>query len=203
MTKTSKTAKKSRVPIWTSVVLVVAILAYSVSIRKGEPYKVVDIAGKGKGVVAVRDIEVGLCIDGLLICAHPTYQQGELIIRELPLFTVPPQIETSPTELISRNVRQLSPSDHEAFFNLSYVNFPSGLDPETHRDEVALAIFQTNAVTAGNSVGIFPRMARLNHGCSSAFNVVYSWRDRERALVVHALKAIKKGQVMPSFAFTQ
>jgi len=38
-------------------------------------------------------------------------------------------------------------------------------------------------------------MARLNHGCSRAFNVVYSWREREQALVVHALKSIQKGQV--------
>lgn len=38
-------------------------------------------------------------------------------------------------------------------------------------------------------------MARLNHGCSHAFNVVYAWRDYEGVLVVHALKPIKEGQV--------
>lgn len=75
------------------------------------------------------------------------------------------------------------------------MNFPEDLDPEEHPDEVALAIFQTNAVAADSGVGIFPRMARLNHGCSSAFNVVYTWREREGALAIHALKPIKKGQV--------
>jgi hypothetical protein len=69
------------------------------------------------------------------------------------------------------------------------------LKPESHPEEVALAIFQTNAVAAGNGVGIFPRMARLNHGCSSAFNVVYTWREWEKALVVYALKRIRKGEV--------
>jgi hypothetical protein len=38
-------------------------------------------------------------------------------------------------------------------------------------------------------------MARLNHGCSGAFNSVYHWRDNEGVLVVHALKPIRKGQV--------
>lgn len=69
------------------------------------------------------------------------------------------------------------------------------MKPENHPDEVALAIFQTNAVAAGDGVGIFPRMARLNHGCSSAFNVVYTWREWEKALVVYALKNIRKGEV--------
>jgi hypothetical protein len=85
--------------------------------------------------------------------------------------------------------------DRESFFNLSYVNFPRDLKPEDHPDEVALAIFQTNAVAAGDGVGIFPGMARLNHGCSRAFNVVYTWRPQEQALVVHALRTIQKGQV--------
>uniref|UniRef100_A0A8H8CH42 SET domain-containing protein n=1 Tax=Psilocybe cubensis TaxID=181762 RepID=A0A8H8CH42_PSICU len=69
------------------------------------------------------------------------------------------------------------------------------LDPKEHVDRLALAIFETNAVSAGkDTVGIFPTMARLNHGCSSAFNVVYSWRNEHEGLFVHALKDIKKGQ---------
>lgn len=75
------------------------------------------------------------------------------------------------------------------------MNFPQHLDPEKHPEEVALAIFQTNAVSAGKNVGIFPQMARLNHGCSSAFNVVYHWRDVEEHIYVYALKSIQKGQV--------
>lgn len=76
------------------------------------------------------------------------------------------------------------------------MNFPEHLNPHNSPDEVALAIFQTNAVSAGQNVGIFPRMARLNHGCSSAFNVVYTWREDEGGyLIVHALKNIPKGRV--------
>ncbi|KAF9056940.1 hypothetical protein BDP27DRAFT_1344309 [Rhodocollybia butyracea] len=124
--------------------------------------------------------------------------QGELIIREQSLFVLPaqganmPRVSTSPIALIIQHLKQLSPHQYPRFYNLSYVHFPANLDPKIHLPELALAIFETNAVSAGpGEVGIFPRMARLNHGCSSAFNVV----ENEGVLVVHTLKDIKKGQV--------
>ncbi|KAK0201988.1 hypothetical protein DFS33DRAFT_1351269 [Desarmillaria ectypa] len=167
---------------WSLMTLFVAIfLAFSYNVyfnqRNTPPFEVVDLPGRGKGVVAVRDI-----------------QRGELVIREKPLFIVPYSTSDSPAALISHHVKSLNGLDYHAFFNLSYVNFPKNMDPEVHRDEVALAIFETNAVAAGEGVGIFPRMARLNHGCSSAFNVVYSWRQAEGEIVVHALQNISRGQ---------
>lgn len=60
-----------------------------------------------------------------------------------------------------------------------------------------MAIFETNSVAAGNGVGIFPRMARINHACAKAFNSVYSWREEEGALHIYALKPIAKGEVSP------
>ena len=92
-------------------------------------------------------------------------------------------------------LKKLGRKEREAFLSLSYVNFPRRLDPRVYPEEVALAIFTTNAVAAGEKVGIFPRMARLNHGCSSAFNVVYSWREKEEALFIFALRDIRKGDV--------
>jgi SET domain len=89
-------------------------------------------------------------------------------------------------------VQQLSPDEAASFYNLSYVNLPENLSPEEFSKQLPLAIFQTNAVAAGSNVGLFPAMARLNHGCSRAFNTVYSWREREGVLVVYALKDIKK-----------
>jgi hypothetical protein len=102
---------------------------------------------------------------------------------------------SSPTALIAGYLAKLNKEQQAAFFNLSYVHFPQYLDPDKNRDEVALAIFQTNSVAAGDGPGIFPRMARLNHGCSSAFNAVYMWRENEKALYVHALKNIREGEV--------
>ena len=52
---------------------------------------VVDIPGKGKGVVAARDIKVLDVQEPNLMCIEMTMteQQGELVIRERPLFVVP------------------------------------------------------------------------------------------------------------------
>ncbi|KDR82640.1 hypothetical protein GALMADRAFT_238083 [Galerina marginata CBS 339.88] len=146
-------------------------------VGKRDIFNVVDIPGKGKGAIAARDIK-----------------QGELLLQERPLFTVPRNVNSSPAQLIAEKLVKLDPDEREEFFELSYVNFPEDLKPEEHPNEVALSIFQTNAVSAGEDVGIFTTMARLNHGCSSAFNVVYSWRSEGSYLVVYALKDIKQGQ---------
>ncbi|KAJ7070024.1 hypothetical protein C8F01DRAFT_976975, partial [Mycena amicta] len=148
-------------------------------------FAAVDITGKGKGLVALRDIK-----------------QGELLIRETPLFVVPQSTTESPTALIWRLLQGASPEGQFAFWDLSYVNLPQDVDPKTQRAHVALAVFNTNAVAAGENVAIFPGMARLNHGCSSAFNVVYTWRKNEEALYVHALKNISKGQTLQELLTT-
>src|SRR5258708_39098654 len=100
-----------------------------------------------------------------------------------------------PSTLIYSKLQGISPQDQQLFLNLSYVHLPKKIDDEHLLQEIAVAIFQTNAVAAGNDVGIFPTMARLNHGCAAAFNVVYNWREEEKCLVVHALKDVRKGQV--------
>ena len=91
----------------------------------------------------------------------------------------------------------LSKSERVALFNLSYVRFPPNVsegDPD-YDAQVALAITQTNGISAGaRGVGVFPSVSRMNHGCSSAFNAVYSWREKEQKLVVHAIRPIKRGQ---------
>ncbi|TFY64174.1 hypothetical protein EVG20_g6035 [Dentipellis fragilis] len=114
---------------------------------RSPPFAVQSLPGRGKGLIAIRNIK-----------------RGELLIREAPLFIVPHTVTGSPVELILNMVRGLSPEQSEAFYNLSYVHLPPGLRPEAHAANVPLAIFQTNAVAAGAGVGLFPNMARLNHG---------------------------------------
>lgn len=146
----------------------------------------------------------------------PHAQQGELIIRESPLVVLPLQsmpivlcvvillmpfavtAKGSPGSVILHALASLTASQRAAFYNLSYVNLPENLLPGTpaYNDELALAIFQTNSISAGeHGVGLFPRTARLNHGCSAAFNSVYSYRPREGVVVVHALKNVREGEV--------
>jgi hypothetical protein len=101
-----------------------------------------------------------------------------------------------PAAIVQSALSKLSPDRFSSFHNLSYIEPPGGFDPDDeHAPQVALAIFQTNAVVAGEAVGLFPRMARLNHGCAGAFNAVYSWREHESVVVVYAMKPIRKGEV--------
>lgn len=145
--------------------------------ENGPAFVVRGLPGKGMGMIALRDI-----------------RRGELLVREKPLILVPQQITGSPSQLILGLVQRLSPEQVASFYNLSHVDLPQDLSPEKSTEQLALAIFQTNAVAAGPNVGLFPTMARLNHGCSRAFNSVYSWREREGVLVVHALKDVRKGE---------
>ncbi|KAF8517412.1 hypothetical protein BU17DRAFT_76441 [Hysterangium stoloniferum] len=126
------------------------------------PYKVVDIPGRGKGMVALRDIN-----------------SGERILAEKPLFVVPSTVTGDPVQLMDSKLKELTEEQQESFFNLTYVN----AGPNMAVENIPLAIFQTNGIAAGPSqVGIFPKTARLNHACSSGFNTVYSWREKEGIL---------------------
>ncbi|KAI0698086.1 hypothetical protein BC835DRAFT_688817 [Cytidiella melzeri] len=139
--------------------------------------------------------------------ARRDIKRGEVILKEKPLFVVPTEVSHMfPGALIMNSLALLKPIQREAFWNLSYVNLPGHLVEGTpeHSEGLALAIFQTNAVAAGGAVGIFPQMARLNHGCSSAFNSVYSWRQNEGVIVVHALKSVRQGQeLLTTYADTK
>ena len=109
------------------------------------------------------------------------------------------QVQGSPTAAVHRGLSKLNPEQLNNFHNLSYIEPTGGFNlEEEHGHQVALAIFQTNAVSAGGASGLFPRMARLNHGCAGAFTAVYSWREGEGVIVVHAIKPIKKGEVRVS-----
>lgn len=74
------------------VALLSAFRFSHVQVRETIPaFEVVDLPGKGKGIVAVRDIEVRVHSNLCQTDAHTTSrQQGELLIREAPLVTVPP-----------------------------------------------------------------------------------------------------------------
>lgn len=137
-----------------------------------DAFDVVELKGRGKGVIANRDIK-----------------QGELLIREKPLFVVPTRPGEDPATLIQSKVSALSATDQASFYALSYAK------PNVTESHIPFEIFQTNAISAGSGgTGLFPRTARMNHGCSKAFSAVYNWREGEGVMVVHAIRDIPKGK---------
>jgi SET domain-containing protein len=59
-------------------------------------------------------------------------------------------------------------------------------------------IIQNNGVALWKGgkphLGVFPRMARINHACAGAFNMMFSWREAEEELRVYAIKDVKQGE---------
>jgi SET domain len=119
------------------------------------------------------------------------------IVRGFNKFTLHGSVTSSPIELLSKILPTLLQEERDALFNLSFVHLPPDLSREdpSYEAQLALAITQTNAIAADNrGIGVFPTVARLNHGCSASFNAVYSWREEAGELFVHALKPIKTGE---------
>lgn len=160
----------------------------------GQTYMVVDLPGKGKGMIAARHISVSVFdppslphstdpgaegrtdSEGQVAPPHPSSQYviSQNLCLALTILANPVEGE-EPSDYIRRHVDSLTDEDREAFMSLSW-------NGEIHEDDVPLAIMQTNAFAAGEDMGVFPNAARLNHGCSSAFNAVYSWREEEGQL---------------------
>jgi hypothetical protein len=149
-------------------------------------FNVLDLPGRGKGCIAARDIKA-----------------GEMIVQEKPLVLVPADNITQ--DHIDEHFDKWTPRHAKALMDLSWsrikTNDTINLDPATQSKEeryyLAEAIIQNNGVgmkTKGKvSLGVFPRMARLNHACAGEQNTAYGWREDLGELRVYALKDIKKG----------
>lgn len=151
----------------------VGLLAYQYYINgrtSATPYVIVNVAGKGKGLVATRNI-----------------MQGELILKEVPLFVVQTSSDANLNVHLKKVLSSLNASQRETYYNLSKP--ASSGDPD-----VTELVFRVNSVAVGDgSAGVFPTIARVNHGCARSFNSVYHWKAEEGVGVLHALKPIKKG----------
>ncbi|CCE29257.1 uncharacterized protein CPUR_02950 [Claviceps purpurea 20.1] len=137
-------------------------------------YAVRNVPGKGKGLVATRDIP-----------------EGTRILSERPLIHVP--FETSDEErkrIICLQVKYLNKEQRDIF--LSFPNrFP-------HSDAATLysGIFRTSCIQAANkpqeSFAIFPHACRINHDCDD--NATKEWNCDTQQLTVHAMRDIEEGE---------
>ncbi|RFU29990.1 hypothetical protein B7463_g6374, partial [Scytalidium lignicola] len=134
-----------------------------------EYFKIEDIPGKGKGVIAIQDISPGTCI-----------------FREQPLFTTASLTSTATQERdLASIVRSLPKGSQRAFLSL-YNNNP-GKEPLSN-------IVRTNAypLGPGSSIGaIFPVIARFNHSCRP--NTQHAWNKLLNMETCHVISPVKKG----------
>jgi hypothetical protein len=144
-----------------------------------EVYTVQSSQGKGLGVFAAHDLDV-----------------GEFILREQPaLKIIPPEFVKGSgypmgaiTKLVRTGFEALSTADQEEIMSLAYYATAA---EEATMDRLGI-IFRNNAYNSGKEVGLFPKIARINHSCRP--NASYYWSDKLNKRIVYTTRRIKEGE---------
>lgn len=142
-------------------------------------YVVAPSNGKGLGVFALHDLDV-----------------GDIVMREMPILKInPPDYVKGtgyPMNQVSKLVRKefegLSPAAQAEVMSLTY---HATAVEEATMDKLGI-IFRTNAYNTDDQIGLFPRIARINHSCRP--NTSYYWSKKLNKRVVYASRKIKKGE---------
>ncbi|KAF2249114.1 SET domain-containing protein [Trematosphaeria pertusa] len=147
-----------------------------------EPYIVKPSPGKGLGVFASHSLET-----------------GSIIMREAPILRISPPDSTQGsgyplsevTKLVRQEFERLSPAEQSEVLGLTYHTQPGEKEKED-KDEVLGLIFRTNAYNTGSSIGLFPKIARINHSCRP--NAAYYWSEKLNRRIIYASRPILRGE---------
>ncbi|KAG6026458.1 hypothetical protein E4U19_002583 [Claviceps sp. Clav32 group G5] len=140
----------------------------------GHMHVLQDIPGKGKGLVATRDIP-----------------KGTRILAEQPLITLPAKLtgEKVP-ELLYRQWGSVNIDQRIAYLSL-HNKFADGIKKGGSQ---FIGIFSSNCreFGRGDKVGIFLETSRINHDCES--NAEEEWNPNIKRHTVHAIRDIHAGE---------
>ncbi|OSS53014.1 hypothetical protein B5807_02811 [Epicoccum nigrum] len=142
-------------------------------------YAVRPSKGKGLGVFALHDLEI-----------------GDVVMREAPILKIDPPDYVRGTgypmdavaKLVRKEFETLSAADQEDVLSLTYHATPA---EEATMDKLGI-IFRTNAYNTDEQIGLFPKIARINHSCRP--NTSYYWSKALNKRVVYASRAIRRGE---------
>jgi hypothetical protein len=135
--------------------------------------------GKGLGVFATRDMVI-----------------GDIVMRETPVLKIrlPKLAKGSPyptaavAMLLQEQFDNLSPRVQEEVLSLTHE-----LNAVNSNSQDTLGtIFRNNAYNTGDQVGLFPKIARINHSCRP--NTSYYWSAKLNKRIVYATRNIKAGE---------
>lgn len=139
---------------------------------------------------------------GLAVFAKRMVPAGTAIIIEPALFSIPvpkfvpgrgfPLHEMS--DAITRSFQHLSPVEQRNFVALhNHRDDIESLDEDPTAPANLMSIFRTNAYNTGNGmVGIFPKIARINHSCRP--NAGNWWSERQQMRIIYAFRDITAGE---------
>ncbi|KAJ4231047.1 hypothetical protein NW759_003028 [Fusarium solani] len=134
-------------------------------------YAIMDVPGKGKGLIATKPIP-----------------KGTRILAEAPVFTSPVilEIQNVKAEVI-RQVNNLTPAQKTAYFDLTRLDMFKSEDP-------AWGVFCSNCLKgpAEDIHGLYLIASRVNHACLN--NAHDSWNAILGKLTLHSLRDIAEGE---------
>lgn len=147
------------------------------------PYTIEPSPGKGLGVFAAHDLET-----------------GSIIMREAPMITIKPPDHSPGTgypmlkisELVHAQYRLLSQPEQQEVLSLTYSVLPSDVARYGDNLDILGLVFRNNAYDTGSEIGLFPRIARINHSCRP--NAAYYWNERLKRRFVYATRDIEEGE---------
>jgi hypothetical protein len=131
---------------------------------------------------------------GLGAFATRVIPRGTQIILEKPLVSVsmPEMVAGRGFKIqdmlsdLEMQFQALLPEEQAEYLALHDFRFPSE-DSQSH----LLTIFRSNAYTGDKSIGLFPKMARINHSCRP--NSGNWWSEKQGHRVIYAAEDIAKG----------
>ncbi|KAK3687156.1 hypothetical protein B0T22DRAFT_422423 [Podospora appendiculata] len=141
----------------------------------GPAYEIVEIGGKGKGLVASR-----------------TIRRGEIILVDFPAILIATSFlaNTKPhhrRRLIKQAISQLPEETRRRFYALSR-------GPEKYEVDAIVGV-NSNSVMLGDNdlhVGVFTEAARINHDCQP--NAAYRFSQRRLTMEIVAYHTIEAGE---------
>ena len=144
-----------------------------------DTYVVKSSVGKGLGVFALHDLDI-----------------GDIVMRETPILKIDPPNYVKGTgypmkevtRLVRKEFESLSPDAQAEVMSLTYY---ATATEEATMEKLGI-IFRTNAYNTDDQIGLFPRIARINHSCRP--NTSYYWSKKLNKRVVYASRKIKKGE---------
>jgi hypothetical protein len=137
---------------------------------------------------------------GLGVFATHTLEPGTIIFREAPIILIhPPEFLDGvgyPLSGISQQVRHAFnalPLDKKSeVLGLTAHYTSTEIEQERDDEDNLVPIFRSNAYNSGAQIGLYPKIARINHACRP--NTSYFWSQRLGKLVAYASQRIEEGE---------